>query len=173
MLYPDEDFSDAAGVFFPSSDDAKSHTVILRSNVTSEAVCHEIGHVVHESNDPAAYGDDEIGRDEKKIRDIIFNTIQALRTKRNASSMSIESLSAEPKGIQTIVKNIDILMLEKQQNDVGHKELMANIVGIYLSGNDLARDYFEKKYSRLLFDKKEYSLMELALEYLRGVEYSV
>lgn len=87
--------------------------------------------------------------------------------------MNIESLSAEPKGIQTIVKNIDILMLEKQQNDVGHKELMANIVGIYLSGNDLARDYFEKKYSRLLFDKKEYSLMELALEYLRGVEYSV
>lgn len=34
MLYPDEDFSDAAGVFFPSSDDAKSHTIVLRSNVT-------------------------------------------------------------------------------------------------------------------------------------------
>ncbi|MBQ9243877.1 MAG: hypothetical protein IJ165_11770 [Proteobacteria bacterium] len=169
MLYPDEDFSDAAGVFFPSSDDAKSHTVILRSNITSEAMCHEIGHVIHESNDPAAYGPVERGVDYKRIQAAIEYSIQASKGKR----FDATALNEEPTAIQTMVKNIDTLIQSIKNGDSGNKELMANIIGIYLSGNIRTKEYIERKYSISFSGKNEYNLIDIALDYVRGSGYSI
>lgn len=133
-MYPDLDFSDAAGVFFPSPDDATSHDIILRSNITAEAVCHEIGHVIHESNDPAAY--ETSAGDSKWIDNAISNTCIHLKrnTTRELSRKIAQIDDSEYSGLRTILTNIFALVF-KSKDDDGHKELMANIVGVYLSNH--------------------------------------
>lgn len=167
-MYPDLDFSDAAGVFFPSPDDATSHDIILRSNITAEAVCHEIGHVIHESNDPAAYGEEK-GKDDAQLNSIIEKALSnALKYKSKhkdwSEKISTNSLDGVSHGVLTLINQIKEIVL-RSKPDKGNKELIANIIALYLNRDAQSIEYFERIYGSFL-GNNGYNLVDLAHDYM-------
>lgn len=207
--YPRLDFTDAAGAFFPSSEDAKSHTVVFRRNATPETVCHEIGHVIHEFNDPEAYGDGD-GRDRKRLGNVLNNTKSKLRKSfasfgvdRNGDKDASEfervllktldneyvterhRLFAEKHaGIVTLFHKVNESVMGanafgihygddiKDADDPNYKELVANIIGIYLSRRVRVCRFFERFYGVSFGAKDGYTIPQLIRKYLRNVGYS-
>lgn len=115
----------------------------------SEAVCHEIGHVIHESNDPAAYG--QI-KDYKGLpSSVINNAINSLK-QQTSSKLSQEMATidkSEYSGLKTLLKNTIENIIKQTKGDgydEGCKELIANIAGVYLYGNLHAIRFLENTF---------------------------
>ena len=71
----------------------------------------------------------------------------------------------------TILNQINEIIL-KSKPDKGHKELIANIVALYLNKEEKSIKYFEKVYGSLL-GSSGYNLVDLVHDYMSKIEISL